>query len=155
MNPNFYSFLKHGQWADPNPSVCPCHGTGWFLSDFDVEFQCPQHGQNVPNFYLEDDVEFDLSSHVLKMYRQAFRIFREQARKVGFKGSNQDFIQLCSVATHTIPDSKERWVDAAEAVYVSFSAAYNDNAAHAEGYSCALEREWDNEARAERDALLN
>lgn len=46
MNPfaDEIRYLESGIWAEIDPEQCPCHGSGWCLSDLDVHHKCPIHG---------------------------------------------------------------------------------------------------------------
>ena len=52
----YYDEFHSGYWADPNPKLCRCHGSGWALSELDTWHECHIHhtpGQRHP----EDDSE--------------------------------------------------------------------------------------------------
>jgi len=38
-----YRWMNTGAWAMPKPEDCPCHGSGWCLSDLDTWHRCPVH----------------------------------------------------------------------------------------------------------------
>ena len=156
MDTEIYYDLKNGRWADRNPSKCPCKGKGWFLSDFDVAFQCPMHGKSmsgkdVPNPYEENDQPFNMNTHILFVYRTAFRGFRYLARKNGFQGGNRAFTQACRA--ELVSHKPGSWVDAAEAISERLYADKADREAQARGFTCALEErfaEYAEEEQAER-----
>lgn len=54
----YYDDFRTGHWADPDASRCPCHGSGWALSDVDTWHECPCHyaGQQHPEDWSPDEV---------------------------------------------------------------------------------------------------
>lgn len=71
-------FLESGAWSTPNPKLCPCHGKGWMLSDYDTWHQCPLHGKGVPHPErdLPNEAEMnrlDAEAEVDDMHRMAER----------------------------------------------------------------------------------
>lgn len=51
---DYYDEFRRGYWADEDPNVCKCRGSGYALSDVDTWHECPFHyrkGQRHP----EDD----------------------------------------------------------------------------------------------------
>lgn len=39
----YYDEFRCGYWAEPDPTRCLCHGSGWALSDVDTWHECPVH----------------------------------------------------------------------------------------------------------------
>jgi len=112
MNNQVWQELNLNAWADPNPFICLCRGSGWLLSDLDSWHKCPWHGENVPH-PEEDDQDFDPKAHLLDQARSAFVYFREEARKAGFVGN---FPQACLKAAGKTDLSPMEWLVAAELV---------------------------------------
>ena len=42
---SYYEAFRTGYWADPEEAHCPCHGSGWALSQVDTWHECPRHYQ--------------------------------------------------------------------------------------------------------------
>lgn len=40
---SYYDTFRCGYWACENENDCPCHGSGWALSDVDTWHECPIH----------------------------------------------------------------------------------------------------------------
>lgn len=38
-----YRWMNTGAWAEEDEKNCPCHGSGWCLSDLDTWHSCPVH----------------------------------------------------------------------------------------------------------------
>jgi len=49
----YYDAFRTGYWAHPDADRCPCHGSGWALSEVDTWHKCPIHynGQAHPEDY--------------------------------------------------------------------------------------------------------
>lgn len=46
----YYSeFVQPKVWAHPDPDLCGCRGSGWWLSEVDTWEHCPHHGKGVPH----------------------------------------------------------------------------------------------------------
>ncbi len=53
---DFSTRVNCGAFSDPDPDVCECRGSGWFLSSVDTWHECPAHrGQPHPEDYDHDD----------------------------------------------------------------------------------------------------
>jgi len=52
----FRTRVAMGEFSHPDPSICECHGGGWFLSQVDTWHKCPAH-PNKP--HPEDDWQED------------------------------------------------------------------------------------------------
>jgi hypothetical protein len=53
MHQDYYNDFRQGQWADPDPARCLCHGRGWVISDVDTVHKCREHYHGQP--HPEDD----------------------------------------------------------------------------------------------------
>ena len=55
----YYNEFRCGHWADHDPDVCLCHGSGWALSDVDTWHECPVHyaGQLHPEVACDCETE--------------------------------------------------------------------------------------------------
>jgi hypothetical protein len=54
----YYNEFSQGHWADPDPKLCGCRGSGWALSDVDTWHKCPIHhkpGQRHPEDDYDDE----------------------------------------------------------------------------------------------------
>jgi hypothetical protein len=121
-----YNFCQSGQWAELNPSKCPCR-SGWMLSDLDTWHRCPMHGAGVPHpeefnrddsTGLHDPPDFDFAEHKLQNFRNALLGFQAMASDFGltppvFKSKVMDLLVSFEQPTPA------QWVDAAEAVYMT------------------------------------
>lgn len=70
MLQDIYDQFRTGFWADRDPAVCLCHGTGYALSDVDTWHACPVHfvpGQSHPEDapYEDDDTNEGLTDVAL------------------------------------------------------------------------------------------
>ena len=121
--------LQTGAWADPNPSHCPCRASGWFLSDYDAWYACPLHNVGQPHPELDDEDTFDYEAAQLRIYREAFAGFRQQARQAGFRGN---FKLACERELQGNEQTPANWASAAEHVAVDAQAA-----SHSQGWQDA------------------
>ena len=139
--------LQSGQWADLNPFTCPCR-SGWLLSDFDTWHRCPVHGHDVP--HPEDDSPsaeaFDSVANGLKVCREAYKIFRDVARRDGFKGN----FKLACMSRIGDDRSPKAWVNAADEVAEECSREAADQMASRRGFGSALEMRLADEEEFER-----
>ena len=148
-----FNELQTGNWAEQNPSKCPCRGRGWLLSDLDTWHQCPVHGSGAPYPESEgdEDFQFDYAAHYRAVHVQAFKAFRDLAQRYG-TGTNLEFNDKVSdVLKHwgiTDPTMSD-WVDAAETVATHLARFVADRQAVAAGFSCDLERRMDEDAHME------
>ncbi len=56
---DYYDEFRMGYWADPDPKVCLCRGSGYALSDVDTWHECPIHfkkGQRHPEDPYPDEM---------------------------------------------------------------------------------------------------
>ena len=151
-----FRYMESGRWAEMNPSKCPCNGRGYVLSDFDSWHKCPEHGDGVLNMEEEEDLPdaehdaYRAGRVVAKraMYADAFLYFANAALAAGL--SKAEVRAAVRLEAGPGEHSPAGWVDAADAVAGRLVRDVAERAAHARGYSCALEREWDNDAREER-----
>lgn len=130
-------------WAHPNPSKCPCRG-GWLVSDFDTIHGCGFHG-GAP--HPEDDQgheTFDFEAHRLRNLRKAFVIFRSAA------GMDNVLFRACVVRRAAPGATPEQMVDAADEIADEIVRDREDAEARQQGFSCALEMRWDEDARNEQ-----
>jgi hypothetical protein len=86
---DYYNQFNTGVWADPDPKVCLCRGSGWALSDVDTFHECRFHytGQRHP----EDEPE----ENELARDRQIPSLYKADATPDGgkcliFDESSQD-----------------------------------------------------------------
>ena len=133
--------LDSGLWAHPNPSRCPCQGNGWILSDYDTWHPCHLHGKDVPHpemgeEYFAPGTSYDFDGHLRTMQVNAYKLFREDARRLGFKGH---FKNACKARLETSEPTGADWTDAAYEIYDITMADHEDGVARAHGYSCGLE----------------
>jgi len=144
---NDYRELCSGAWAHLNPSLCPCHGRGWLLSDLDTWHKCPAHGAGVP--HPDDEVTtFDGRAHSLSIYRRAAASYRDSFVKAG--GTAKQFKALVVRALAGKKVTPALWVDAAMGIAEVACSEAEEVSARKNGYSCALERRWALEAMWER-----
>lgn len=146
MYADVYRELQSSAWNETNPDRCPCGGRGWILSDFDTWHRCQTHGFGVPH-PEDDEATFDYGAHKIEMLRQAYRVFKSNAQHLGLKGRFQDAclqVIVCPVLSPSV------WVSAAEEVADRLEAQREEAAAHAAGFSCALEARWAADAESER-----
>lgn len=151
-----YRYMESGRWSEMNPSRCPCGGKGYVLSDLDTWHKCSVHGEGVLDMEAEEDLPdaereaYVAGRRVAKraMYADAFLHFSNAALAAGL---SKDEVRA-AVRREVGPGehSQAAWVDAAERVAERVARDVAERAAQALGYSCALERQWDNDARAER-----
>ena len=110
--------LESGSWAEINPNRCPCHGSGWVLSDYDSWHRCPIHGHSVP-YPDEEDPSFDYSAHKLQMYKEAYKAFFKRCWMCNQSWTPERFRAQCVTRLMDWNWSKATpgdWVDAAEKV---------------------------------------
>jgi len=50
----YYESFCRGDWADPNPDICRCHGYGWTLSELDTWHSCRHHNTGQSNLPCEE-----------------------------------------------------------------------------------------------------
>lgn len=110
-----YRELESGVWALANPAKCPCHN-GWLHSDYDSYHRCPLHGSGVPH---PDDLDtgdtgFDMPAHNLRVLRETYASYRDQACRMGFKGNFR--LECMLVLEGGFEPSPQDWVNAAEMV---------------------------------------
>lgn len=149
--------LDGSLWNEINPDRCPCHGSGWLVSDFDTIHRCQTHGQGVPS--PEDDAEgFDGEAHRLELYRRAYRTFRGLFRKldaeVRYLSPNgytaKEFDMMARILIPASNPTPSQWVAAAEQCWEKLSQEVADLLARRQGFSCALEARWNDDAIRER-----
>lgn len=156
MSQHMFQELRSGRWAEINPSKCPCRG-GWLVSDLDTYHQCPIHGGGVPHPETEDpgDVPFDFEAHRLGCFRAAYRIFRDRANlhPRAFEEACRMKVRNARYETHGFDDrspiTPQEWVNAAEMIADQEMAKAEELKARMQGYSCALEMRWAEEAARE------
>lgn len=155
MYDQIFRELDSGAWANANPNRCPCHGLGWFGSDFDTWHRCPLHGKGVPHpeDYSEEDggPQFDFAGHKLHVHRVAYVRFRDEVVKGGltrkeFRAQVDALVASRVQGTPTMGD----WVDAADDVAEMVFQDAADARAQRMGYSCRLEAAWAAEGAFER-----
>ena len=130
-------------WAQVNPAKCPCRGSGWLLSDYDTYHRCGLHAEGAS--HPEDDgAPYDPGRKV-RLLRKAFSTFRKSSGL-----GNLEFHQACLKMVGGHPVTPQEWVDAAELVSDAILNERREAQARAQGYSCDLERQWDEEAVREQ-----
>lgn len=135
--------LESGVWADPNPSQCPCHGHGWFNSDFDVAFRCPIHGHGVPHPEDEEGcIAFDWAAHDVRIHRQAWRDACSRSGMIpwSFRIAVEAHVRACNGFRSVL--TMREWVDFAFDVAEHEWSEGQDERARRMGYSCRLEASW-------------
>lgn len=55
----YYESCCTGNWKDQDPEVCGCRGSGWWLSDLDIEFQCNIHYDGQPSVAHGSEEEWE------------------------------------------------------------------------------------------------
>jgi len=124
---NEFNYMQSGMWAERNPLICPCKGTGWTLSDLDTWHECPvhKHGRPHPEVEMLEGDDDEVEVRRLEMYRRLYVDARNAARKAGF---TYNFKDACTGLLHDqeflgrygIGDDAEitpaMWVAAAEEV---------------------------------------
>ena len=55
----YYEAFRTGYWAEENETVCPCHGSGWALSEVDTWHECPVHFRGQPSPESHEGFESD------------------------------------------------------------------------------------------------
>ncbi len=57
----YYDDFRSGYWADPDPEICDCRGSGYALSEVDTWHECPIHynGQIHPESYPDSEEEWE------------------------------------------------------------------------------------------------
>lgn len=101
--------LERGNWAEINPSRCPCNGRGWLLSDFDTFHRCPIHGNGVPHPEDESLPAAFNEPQLIKSQRIAYGMFRDIAERRGLNCNFNDAVRRRLRGTEP-----QDWVDAAE-----------------------------------------
>lgn len=148
---NEFRELQSGCWADHNPSQCPCHGHGWFNSDFDVAFECPLHSHGAPHPEDEEGCEsFDWAAHSLQVNRQAWRDAQNRSGMAPwpFRVAVEAHVRATVRARTFVPTVRE-WVDFAFDVAEHEWSQAQDMRAQSMGFSCRLEASWAAEAAFE------
>ena len=151
------------RWADPDPARCGCGGGGWWNSEVDTWHECPSHyfkvdGQFPPHPDMEEaDFEgFNQKMHALFCKRAAYRHYRNGVADMDRRMDiSTDFLALVLEAAggNTPADFLEaarQIFEGVEAVFESIEYARRDADAQAAGYSCDLERRWEEDAEMER-----
>ncbi len=129
-----YRELESGFWAEMAPAHCPCGGSGWMLSNFDIWHKCliHYHGTPHPEFDYVDDGDYEAAR--LEMYRGIYAQLRAQAFQAGFRGEfNGAIAGMLSTATPA------DWVNCAYEVVADFEQSAQETEARKQGYSCGLE----------------
>ncbi len=147
MDTQIFRDLESGLWNEINPDKCPCQGNGWILSDWDTWHRCQRHGVNVP--HPEEEAEFNVKAHRLNLYRDAFRQYKVAAERLGLRGTFKDAC-LAHLKGPGPSAGPSAWVAAAEKVFVELGQARADEEATRQGFSCALEASWADEAENDR-----
>jgi hypothetical protein len=138
--------LDSGRWANRNPARCECRN-GWLHSDWDTWHRCPLHGKGVP--HPEDEGgEFDYQAHSLRIYREAYASFRDEAVALGM--TRGEFRLTVEKILQTGVPTMSDWVNAADDVACQAFAEDADRRAEAQGYSCRLEAAWAADGAFER-----
>jgi len=151
-----FRYMESGRWAEMNPSKCPCGGRGYVLSDLDTWHKCSVHGDGVVDMDEEEGMsDAEREAYVAgrkaakrAMFAEAFLYFANAALAAGL--SKAEVRAAVRLEAGPGEHSPAEWVDAADAVAGRLARDVAERAARARGYSCALEREWDNDAREER-----
>lgn len=146
-----YAELQSGRWAEANPSVCPCRGRGWFLSDFDSWHQCQIHGRGCEAPHPEDDDSRVEVRPFINVQRGAYCFFRDRARAAGFDGNFRDACAAVLAKDNIVHPTPANWVDAAEAVADALRTEAEERRARRSGFSCALEMRLADEAVREAE----
>ena len=157
--------LDSGNWANLNPNLCPCKGSGWLHSDLDSFHACPVHktasqrhpedqfdGEWTAEIEAAIDAEFaQIAAERLTLNRNLFERFTEIARKAGFKGN---FKAACEEVLGDYEEGSApgplAWLDAADKVSEAVAKEARETEARAQGYSCDLEARFADYARIER-----
>lgn len=112
-----YNFCQSGQWAETNPSKCPCRNLGWMLSDLDTWHCCPIHGNGVPEPHDDDHLDtFNYAAHKLSNMRAALLTFQRIAQNFGLTPRKFKASVMARVARERGPVTPATWVNAAEDV---------------------------------------
>jgi hypothetical protein len=131
-------------WALPNPGTCPCHGSGWLISDFDTFHRCGFHG-GPPHPEDQEGVEtFDYEAHRLSNLREAYVTYRAAA------GMDNVLFRACVVRRAGPGATPQQMVDAADEIAEEAVRDREEGEARRQGFSCALEMRWDEDARLEQ-----
>ena len=142
-----YRDLESGHWAHLLPTECPCHGSGWLLSNFDTFHRCPIHGQGVPHPEMDYDLDpadadptapvFDRDAHELETWRTCWRYCQGWRRSLGFQGPMTAWVVR---RTGKCPASPREWVEAAYGLLSQAAYAHDEAHAKALGFCCGLEK---------------
>jgi len=145
-----------------NPSTCPCHGKGRFLSDRDAWVVCPTHKVPSQGHPEERSVLVDamddmdaaeradavarlaaldarIDEERLALHRRIYAQFRAAARECGFEGSFWEACQYHLPCGRLFDPSSQDWIDAAESVAREFADAAEARQAEADGFRSVLE----------------
>lgn len=149
MYANMMNELDSGAWATLNPSVCPCRGSGWMLSDFDTFHKCPAHnvGQPHPECDIETTTDFRRKVNV-----EVFRILRGQVAKF-LNITNNDANDRIEQGLPANDRSPEAWIDSADQLASLLREERMEERARAAGYSCRLEAALTTAGEAEANAV--
>lgn len=135
-------FLNSGQWAEVNPTLCPCGGSGTFISDYDTFHRCPIHKSN----------------DVIGNFRRAFAYFGEVAIEAGLTKSEfldrveaaaQADLGKAGVPMRELGMAPFAFVDIAGEIASAACCEAEEEKAKRAGYSCALEMRMVEEAKME------
>jgi len=72
----YYDAFRTGYWATENEGECPCHGSGWALSEVDTWHKCPVHFRGQLSPEASDGLPFEALEEAYLLSRSEWAVQR-------------------------------------------------------------------------------